>query len=418
MWRRIPLIGIIALLWWVSFVPEPVQLQYRNITSAALVILLFISIFAQKSRLRRLLFEKQDILLWLYLLAVIICGVFLAKERYQSLIWFYRVILPVPFLYLLAKNEINKMSGSLIAKSLCLFSSIVALIGLAEFIFRGNFIYDYFTYNPYYYRFLYLQHRMMTTLVHPAVAGSYLLVSLPFSFLLVSTKNRLLKWLGILCVTPIISGIILTFSRGTLFGMFVLLWVYFWRKNRKLFIKIFIIGAFSLFILSSILGKGSSLQRFGFNGLTNKSLYQYRIVRLCVTYKMLRDHPFSGLGLNHYRILFDKYYGSPEVPFEWKIPDDAYLSILGETGTIGFFTFIIFMGFLLKNAFRYFYSINDKDTKNLLIAIIAGIIGLMVNFLTYDTLYWQTPLYLFWILVGMVSGLIATRQQRPLNEYA
>lgn len=418
MWRRFPLIGIIVLLWWISFIPETVQFQYRNIVKYTLGILLLLSILAHKTQLRHLLFEKQDILLWLYLLTVVACGIFFAKERLISLGWFYRFFLPIPFLYLLIKNETNEINGLVIAKSLCFFGCVVTLIGLVEFTFRKNLIYEYLIYNPYYYRFLYSQPRLMSTLLHPAALGSYLIVCLAFSFFLITIGNRHFKSLGLLCAVLFILGIILTFSRGSLLGMFTLLWVYFWRKNRKLFIKIFIIGAITLFIICSILSERSGFQRFGFKGLTKKSTYQHKTSRIYLTYKMLKDHPFSGLGLEHYRFLFDKYYGSSEVSMEWKIPDNMYLAILGETGIIGLSTFLIFVGFLFKMAYRYFRSTDDKNTKELFIATTAGIIGLMVNFLTYDLLYWTTPLYLFWIFVGMVSGLIKTEGIRSEIKYA
>lgn len=417
MWRKIPLIGIVVLLWWISFAPEPVQFRYRNITNCALAILLFISIIAQKGHLRRLLLEKQDILLWVYLLIVVICGIFFAKKRLIALDWFYRVILPGPFLYLLIKNEINKVNGLVIARSLCIFGTMVALLGIAEFIFRKNTIYEYLVFNPYYYRYLH-RWRIMSTQMHPAVLGTYFVACLPWLFLLISkTKAFLKRNFYYLCTLLIIIGLILTFSRGALMAAAFLSVAYLWRKNKHWAIRLSVSVLVLLFLLVLFSG-GHTLIKKRFSPESLKNGVNYRLERYPATFRMFRDHPFVGLGLNNYRLFFDKYYGSSVIPYEWKIPDNMYLSILAETGITGFSAFIVFIVFLLKKAFRCFRSIKDKDTKELLITIIAGIIGLMVNFLTYDALYWMTPLFLFWIFAGMVSGLIGRGDYGPHSKYA
>ncbi len=72
---------------------------------------------------------------------------------------------------------------------------------------------------------------------------------------------------------------------------------------------------------------------------------------------------------------------------EYKIADNMYLTIVAETGIAGFLAFMGFIIFLLKKAFVYLHSEKEPEPKKLTTALIAGIIGLMVNMHTYGLLY-------------------------------
>ncbi len=178
---RISLISVIVLLGWISFVAEPLQTQYSTVVNLALVILLLFSLFVHKESWQQLFFEKEDLLLWVYLL-IIICGIFVAQDYKTALKWFYIFFIPIPIVYLLIKNEFCEENRGILIKCICFFGCILALVGLVEFISQKNFIYEYLIANPYYHRFIYFQPRIMSTLLHPAVLGSYFVACLPFSF--------------------------------------------------------------------------------------------------------------------------------------------------------------------------------------------------------------------------------------------
>lgn len=404
--RRISLISVIVLLGWISFVAEPLQTQYSTVVNLALLILLLFSLFVHKESWQQLFFEKEDLLLGVYLL-IIICGIFVAQDYKIALKWLYRFFITIPILYLLIKNEFCEENRGILIKCICFFGCILVLVGLVEFIFRKNFIYEYLIVNPYYYRFIYFQPRIMSTLLHPAVLGSYFVACLPFSFFLATTaKTRLPRYFGIFCAILYILGVVLTFSRGSMLGIIVAFWIYFLKNKKKLFLKIFFTCLAILFIISSLFVKNPTFQRFGWNGLIKDRIYAYRIERAYITYKILKDHPFFGLGLNNLRFLFDKYQETPfGFPLEYKIADNMYLTILAETGIAGFLAFMGFIIFLLRRAFIYMRLTKEPETKQLVTALIAGIAGLMINMVTYELLYWTTPLFLFWILTAMTMAV-------------
>ena len=88
-------------------------------------------------------------------------------------------------------------------------------------------------------------------------------------------------------------------------------------------------------------------------------------MRMRIGAEMFLQHPIFGVGLNHFRILFDKFYLSKPIiqfiPYEIKIADNMYLTLIAETGIIGFTGFIIFIFSLFRKGMRNFHSLNNES---------------------------------------------------------
>ena len=393
----------IIFLAWISFFPEPVQGHYLIFVRLFLGTLLIISIIRKGPR-SRLIFTKGDAALWIFSLSML-GGVFFAENLKIAVRQYLDLFIPLFLLYYLVKSEFIFKNRWFIAKSICFFSALVALCGILEWTFHKNPIYEYFVPNAYYRVFL--GRRAMSTQYHPAVLGSYLMVCLPFSFLLMRRKILSDRFLGILCLSLGLSGIILAFSRGSLFGVIALCCVWFLQKKRTLLFKYFVISLLliiSVCSLSSLSRNFSPFQRFSIKGLLDKGVFQARTVRTITAYRMLRKHPLFGIGLCHFRKNYNKYSPVPRSDEDGKVPDNMFLLFLAEAGITGFLGFIFFIGYLLKKAFHRIKMLKDGENKDMLIAVTAGLVGLLVNMNTYDMLYWVTPLFLFGILAGMVSA--------------
>ena len=161
---------------------------------------------------------------------------------------------------------------------------------------------------------------------------------------------------------------------------------------------------YTTFIIFSLLTKNPYIRRFGWDGFVG--WFYYRGERFLTTFKMLKDHPFVGVGLDNYRIIFDRYHAWIGTPIEFKIPDNMYLMILGETGIIGFLSFLVFIFFLFRNAISTFCLIKDEYLREFLIVLMLALIGICVNMDTYELFYFTETTYQFWILVGIVVSII------------
>jgi len=133
------------------------------------------------------------------------------------------------------------------------------------------------------------------------------------------------------------------------------------------------------------------------------------ICRINMTLKMLKDHPFFGIGLNHFRIRFNEYYdkatNTPEI-YDFMIPDNMYLTFLAETGIVGTLAFLIFIFSLLKRGLKQFSELRDENKKRSLIILISALIGILVNMGAYDLFYWNNPYAFFCLVCGFIQGLL------------
>lgn len=139
--------------------------------------------------------------------------------------------------------------------------------------------------------------------------------------------------------------------------------------------------------------------------------YKHRIERIVTTFSILKDYPLTGVGIGNFRYVFDRYHiTTKKVPYYWKVPDNMYLSILGETGLLGFFAFILFMAKLLKASFKFLKFGGDNENKEIVLFLLTAICGMLLSMANYDTLYWTVPFYMFWIYCGMLASLLSGKQ--------
>ncbi len=404
--EKIIFIGIIALFLWISFFAPTVSLKWWFMPVSILSVLLL----GFTKDYFKLIFCKEEVCFLTFLLTMGF-GITSAKDlsiAYQHF-WFF--IFPAPFLYFFAKIAFKQKYGMAIIRSLCLTGSLVGIYGIIEFISKQNLIYDNLFYNFYYLTFI--GHRIMSLHIHPAPLGTYLVAIFPLTLmLLVKEKKTIFKSLAIVYMAVIFMGIILTFSRGALFGffsgMFVMIF-YLMRQKKMVYIRILILLMVLIILLSSLLCyyNYKTFWRYSFEGIYRKDLFIFKFSRLAMLEKLIKDHPFFGVGFGHYRVLFDYYlpHLASSVHYDNKVADCMYMTILAETGVIGFGAFMLFLFLLFKRILIRLNSISIDENKIFMLAFFSGLIGIMGTFLTYDVLYWIAPSYLFWSYAGILSSL-------------
>jgi O-antigen ligase len=146
-----------------------------------------------------------------------------------------------------------------------------------------------------------------------------------------------------------------------------------------------------------------------------KYFKEYRLKRYPVTFRMFKDHPIAGVGLNNYRIVFDDYYGSKSEQYAYKIPDNMYLMIIGESGILGFGLFILFIFVMLKKAVRDLRNDKDSSYKDVRLVFILMLTGILIHMASYELFYWATPYFLF---LFSIAGLSVSEVHEKLSAAA
>jgi len=415
--------GIIGLFAWISFFAAILTGDiWRFRVLSALVILLTTLVLLDPGFYRKLIFSKEDIYLWIFLLTMA-GGLVNATNQTVAYQHFWAFIFTVPFFYFFAKAAFREEYAMITLRVLCFMGLLVCIYGIIEFITGKNFIYTDLIYNFCYDEFK--GQRMMSIQVHPAPLGTYLIAILPLSIVLIfKEKKRYLKVLAVIFAAVIFISIIMTFSRGAFLGVFmaVLTMLFFlFRRKKDFFISALILFALgiAIIVISSLFRHMHlSFYRFSLDGLTEPYRHSYKLNRFISIGSILRDHPFFGLGFDHYRIFFDYYlpHLAKVVSQQSKVPDCVYVLLLTETGIVGFTGFALFVYFLFKKIICRLKSLPKNEDRLLLAGFLSGFVGILFAFLTYDALYWTAPAYLFWSYAGILACLTGKSSAQRHNK--
>lgn len=401
------IIYFVILFGWISLFPEPIQAQYATLARMSLVLLLIILVITEKKKLKSI-FNLKDWPLWVFLI-FLSSGIFGAKNKDISITSYrYLCLTLLLFFYIGKILYLEEKERARIGLVICIASIIISVIGLLELYFGRNILYERFITNPFYARYIKISARPMSTQLNPAVLGSYLLGCLAFSFYFFRSKSKGLRLLGIATTFLCSSIIFLTFSRGVFLGFMAMTLFYLWKiKKRKAVMIMFL--SFALVISIASFQNGPLFSRFGFKrffiGNPDSIISQYRLDRVKMTAKILKEHPFVGIGFNHFRIRFNEYCEEKEPLAEFRIPDNMYLTFLAETGIIGTLGFLIFIILLLKKGLYILHKLKEGAHKQMLIICLASLLGLLVNMGGYDLFYWNNPYMIFCLLCGFIAAL-------------
>lgn len=390
----------------ISFLPEYVQETYW--IWIMIFLALFLALLISDRECRDRLFRSRDWPLWL-LLAGLLSGIVSATDRTAAWHTYAHIAAAFFLLFYIGKGLFSSATRRVrTVYFICFSASIVIIIAMLELYFRRNILYENFIPDFFYRR--YASSRLMSTQANPVILGSYLIATLPFSFCLWKQKPYYLRLWGI-CLTALSLGIILlTFSRGVFLGTIGLLMAYILLMGRKWFVLVLI----SMVVLFSLLCSNSSnsnIQRYGPERLVVGSfdsiISPYRLERVGMTQKIMKTYPLFGIGFQHFRIRFNEYCPPEKVStdFEFKIPDNMYLTFLAETGLVGTLAFIIFIFTILRRTLARLYETGSEEHRQILVILACALIGLLVNMGAYEMFYWQNPLMLFSLICGFTAGM-------------
>ena len=182
-------------------------------------------------------------------------------------------------------------------------------------------------------------------------------IALPFAFfLMIGTRNKIVK--GFLASSAIlfIIGIVISNSRGgfiTLLSTLVFI-ILSQKKKRVLGLTIGAVAVTGLFVLAppSYIERiqtitGTALEEGG-TGYGRLTLWKAGL-------EMMIDHPFTGVGLGRYQSSYGYEYHR-EDDSKWRVAHNSYITVGAETGIAGFLIYF----YLLYTIFKENYGIRKS----------------------------------------------------------
>ncbi len=391
----------ISLVCWIVLMPDDPQVQHRFRLLGVLAIVL--TWWWLSARWHAWSWLQRGVIAGpLTLLAAALVGSSRAADPSAAWDWATRSLLPGVVVYAtaLAIGLRHDVAKRWILWALCGMGTVAAALGLYEFLAHRNPLYEGWIANIYYdgYRQM---GRVMSTQSHPAAFGFLMVACVSVAMALSEAVGlKKARWLAIVCAA--LSGLMLptSFSRGSMIGAVAATSIYSLLMRRRRWIVLTLLVLAGVIACSSLTSWSQASDRFDLQRLLHDPIYEYRLHRFVVTARIMQDHPFVGVGLNHFRLRFNDYTDDPGPP----IPDNMYLLIAAETGSIGVLGWCSFLGALLIGGMRIVRQSAGFINQAYVAGLVCAIVGMLGNFLTYDTLYWMGSGSLFWLIAGLLAA--------------
>lgn len=287
------------------------------------------------------------------------------------------------------------------------FKKIISLILIADGIVILLFGYlQYFFYpnlrNLYYLGWDEHNYRLFSVFLDPNFAGAFFVLF--FIFLVGIVRFHLaekrykanIKLSIIMSIT--LFAVFLTYSRSAILMLIASMGVYLILINKKKLLYVFFgIIACILIILSPTFNKENT-------NLLRITSSIARIETYNNAFKIIKDHPVFGIGFNAYRY-FQQSYGFRDTITKFPNHADAgvdssLLFATATTGLVGLSAYLFIWYSILKKALAF----RNKTSNLFPFVVICSTIGLFVNSIFINSLFFPPLMYWMWIIIGLMES--------------
>ncbi len=245
----------------------------------------------------------------------------------------------------------------------------------------------------------------------PNVGATYIMIGtiIGLAVLLYSNIKRVHKILIFISVVVSSLGILATFSRSGWVGLIIGFFVVALFHRKKIYL-LYTLGVLIIFLLvlivfteygGFILNRAMSI----FEIMTDLSI-RTRIGLAISGIKMFIDHPFFGIGLRGFPVLYD-FYLSPVTPQQLlyvKESHTLYVDVLAELGIMGIFIIILWFKRVLMDTYRKINSIENPTFRSILIGNFGVLVSLVIVYAFYGNLF--PDFNLIWVNFGVIYSIL------------
>jgi len=358
-------------------------------------------------------------------------------------------IVPIPLFLALGRGILHTKRGFILARrfSIVIMASAfwVSFHGVMEGLFNHNYLLDTFyrAFAPIYVEYTFGMP-IASSFVDPSVLGSFIVMCVPIAlfFTLYEKQNRALRIFAFISLIVFTIALIYACSYGSLVAIFVAMALYFLRKSKRLLIGLAIAGTIAVIIATVLVipryreymanvkevdrlirEQGLSpdeIVELAGKQLDHTLLYSVnqRVDGALSALRMLSDYPICGVGIGNFEPQFDDYYRrNPESLRIYKVPDNVLFMVLAETGILGLLAFLAFVLVVARGCIKALKATEgDRYWDNYVWAMCIAAVGFGVNCLAYDGMFWFSPSFAFWAMLGMLLPLAQIGQRKDVSR--
>jgi len=208
--------------------------------------------------------------------------------------------------------------------------------------------------------------RATGTLPHPNLLATFLVFSL-FMTLFLYEETSKKRWMGVVIALQIVT-LFATYSRAGLFafvgGAFLWGLLHFWQEKKvpAVFkpLTIALLGSLLLFF-PQLFHRGGVFSHTKLSAQSDETRVEMHEVAL----RIIRDHPWFGVGFNNYHLALPRYGGPPIAVH------NIYLLIAAETGLTGLFFFLLFCSVIVLRGWQVRHLPQGRIALAMVLAFLA-----------------------------------------------
>lgn len=339
------------------------------------------------------LLDKLQLILLGTMILSSIFGVYKRHSFYATC-----ALLTYILIYFLAKALfIEKTRIDKFVKTIAILITLVSTIGILQYIASFSLVYK----NVPIVAPSVERTRITSICYNPLILAALIGFSLPIliSFL-IEEKTKKLLWIS---TTLGITAFFLTSSRAPTVALIISLSILFFIKKKKLI-------AFLMPIFITLIAILYTPLRTRLLLAFKEGINTNRIISTKAGIKMWKENSvFTGVGIHNFYLLFEKY-SPPEYKKGAPYIHNMYINFLAEAGILGVSALIAVFGVAIKWSRDNFTILKENLNNNvyqkwLSQGLFVALIGITIHNLLDNTIYVVGLGMLFWIGMGIISGI-------------
>jgi len=237
----------------------------------------------------------------------------------------------------------------------------------------------------------------------PASLGAFMLTMIPLSLsVLFIGIAKSVRWAAFVMSGVMVWALMITFTRGAWAGgiagiLFFFIVYFLWKKNFEMKASLLVL----LFLFLTVFFPLSFNAQSTLNLLKRSNTITWRLEVWADSWKMIKDRPLVGHGVNMYAPVFQSYRRIPK--YAPTYAHNCFVQLAAEVGLLGL---AAFMGLLVKFFQDSFRSLRERYNEQKTLEVIslgtlAGVFAFLVHS-SVDTNFYSLRLsVLFWLLAGV-----------------
>jgi len=318
---------------------------------------------------------------------------------------FSKLLKGVALYFIMAEAISSKKRLNLILAAMFLSMIVVGADGLVQLIAKQDFIRHYPIIGV----------RVSACFSNPNSFSGWLTIMFPLALSVIFVdkglwRKGIIKTIMYFLICLLAICLTMTYSRGAWIGVVLaLFFIGILKKNKFLLIAVPVVIALPFIIPPSVKERiltalpftiaYSIRERLGsimlFADPTRISLWREAMA-------VVSNFPVFGCGLNTYSIVAPHYKLTEDGGI---YPHNSYLQLTTEMGFVGLIMFVFFTLMLFVRSLDNMARIKDEFSKNILLGLIAGLLGFLIHSFFDVSFYTLQLANLMWFVMGLIIAV-------------